>query len=787
MSSGRKVSLPGQGSGAGSVDIVPLRRFSSSAVIASPPPKRKDDMGKITLNQYQLQGISCLQDQERAKAWIEAVLGTSMKNGFSDSICNGVVLCNLMNKVRPNSIPNIHQAKSQAFLALENINFFLSACLEMGVSFTDIFSPTDLYEKRNIPKVVKCILSVGSIATKLGFQHPLQYSPSDEVEQEFIYSPPEGLVIDLNDSRNIHTEDSDVEGESVGSEDDDFTFTDLDRTLNELDFIRTSGELSEDAIWTRSETTGAGDLSLEKEEQSNNTSYQVEQEYAMEELKASYPLVDLQLLHDLRHFESIGKVSLLKHQPILVNKYHYQPNNKDSTDVALADYINNKFSQEVPPEVSLPKPITRLRSGKYKFGDRIINLKLTNGSLLVRVGGGWMKLKEVLVRLNSLASCAALKEKTSILKINKSEWKTPSKPQFASRNEPQSPTTTALSKPRRASVPLIPFSLSSAESSTDSSAKSASDSSSNNLASTSDTPKEPEPKTLKPFPKIPPLKLPTKSNKPTLGTGKPTALSFFPANTPPKKNKSTSLPVSPRSSEFPKPKMSPQLSLPNLSSPVPTSPRSRSSSQPVALSSSASLSSSDLLSTLTKGDRSNRNSLPLNMTRSSSSDSVPSTPRRSTLSENQLLISINRSSFSSSSSSSSSSSPTGSPTTPSTPTSPIFPSTPHPATNSPTSTSSLSHSSSSIKPATPRYTLGEARLTASLSFPSPLLPSPVSSVQPLSSPRPIPFDPLRSPRPLQSDTSVISSPPLVHDNSPFRSPKVSLTAPKFASLKGKTS
>lgn len=43
-----------------------------------------------------------------------------------------------MNKVRANSIPNVHQAKSQVFLSIENINFFLGACLEMGVAFTGI-------------------------------------------------------------------------------------------------------------------------------------------------------------------------------------------------------------------------------------------------------------------------------------------------------------------------------------------------------------------------------------------------------------------------------------------------------------------------------------------------------------------------------------------------------------------------------------------------------------------------------------------------------------------------
>lgn len=39
-------------------------------------------------------------------------------------------------------------------------------------------------------------------------------------------------------------------------------------------------------------------------------------------------------------------------------------------------------------------PIERLGGDKYKFGDKKISAKVTNGNLIVRVGGGWASFEE---------------------------------------------------------------------------------------------------------------------------------------------------------------------------------------------------------------------------------------------------------------------------------------------------------------------------------------------------------------------------------------------------------
>ena len=107
-----------------------------------------------------------------------------------------------MNKVKPNSLTNkVHKSGSPAFMLMENINFFLTKCIEMGIdpidilllffysSFTsfmslplllifysiyfliqlvDTFTPMDLFEQKNIPKVIKCLVSVAECAAREG-------------------------------------------------------------------------------------------------------------------------------------------------------------------------------------------------------------------------------------------------------------------------------------------------------------------------------------------------------------------------------------------------------------------------------------------------------------------------------------------------------------------------------------------------------------------------------------------------------------------------------------------
>lgn len=60
----------------------------------------------------------------------------------------------------PNSVPKINK-DSGKFKCMENMNFFQTACKKYGVPDVDLFQTVDLYEKRNIPAVVQCIMALG--------------------------------------------------------------------------------------------------------------------------------------------------------------------------------------------------------------------------------------------------------------------------------------------------------------------------------------------------------------------------------------------------------------------------------------------------------------------------------------------------------------------------------------------------------------------------------------------------------------------------------------------------
>lgn len=70
---------------------------------------------------------------------------------------------------------------------MENIEQFLKAAERYGVPKIDLFQTVDLWEKRNIPSVVQCIMAVG----RCGYLHPdfqgpfLGPRPSEDFRQDF--------------------------------------------------------------------------------------------------------------------------------------------------------------------------------------------------------------------------------------------------------------------------------------------------------------------------------------------------------------------------------------------------------------------------------------------------------------------------------------------------------------------------------------------------------------------------------------------------------------------------
>ncbi|XP_036421475.1 LIM domain only protein 7 isoform X3 [Colossoma macropomum] len=81
-----------------------------------------------------------------AQRWMEAV--TKKKFGssnFRSSLENGVLLCDLVNKIKPGIIKRVNRL-STPIAGLDNVNIFLKACARLGLKEAQLFHPGDLQD-----------------------------------------------------------------------------------------------------------------------------------------------------------------------------------------------------------------------------------------------------------------------------------------------------------------------------------------------------------------------------------------------------------------------------------------------------------------------------------------------------------------------------------------------------------------------------------------------------------------------------------------------------------------
>ncbi|XP_065437164.1 LIM domain only protein 7 isoform X22 [Chrysemys picta bellii] len=81
-----------------------------------------------------------------AQRWVEAVTGKSFgTKDFRAALENGVLLCDLINKIKPGIIKKINRL-STPIAGLDNINVFLKACENIGLKEAQLFHPGDLQD-----------------------------------------------------------------------------------------------------------------------------------------------------------------------------------------------------------------------------------------------------------------------------------------------------------------------------------------------------------------------------------------------------------------------------------------------------------------------------------------------------------------------------------------------------------------------------------------------------------------------------------------------------------------
>lgn len=98
---------------------------------------------------------------EQARKWIADVTGMPVEGDLGEALKSGVLLCEVVNKVKPGTIQKISKS-AMPFPQRENIKAWTDAARDVfGVPDRDNFETGDLFEQSNMKQVVICILSAG--------------------------------------------------------------------------------------------------------------------------------------------------------------------------------------------------------------------------------------------------------------------------------------------------------------------------------------------------------------------------------------------------------------------------------------------------------------------------------------------------------------------------------------------------------------------------------------------------------------------------------------------------
>jgi hypothetical protein len=112
--------------------------------------------------------------EHKCREWIEAVTGDKLgESTLQEELKNGVVLCNLINAIKPGLINKPKNSK-MPFMQMENIAMYLEGCTKLGVPSFSSFQTVSLYENKDMGAVLQNIVALGSAAQKVpGYLGPL--------------------------------------------------------------------------------------------------------------------------------------------------------------------------------------------------------------------------------------------------------------------------------------------------------------------------------------------------------------------------------------------------------------------------------------------------------------------------------------------------------------------------------------------------------------------------------------------------------------------------------------
>ncbi|OCH90975.1 hypothetical protein OBBRIDRAFT_729743 [Obba rivulosa] len=140
---------------------------------ASPLPSSRLTRGLwADVQRHLLQAYEYLCHVGEAQQWIEGCLGEELDFGvveMEEGLRNGVVLAKLVRVFQgEHAVRKIYDAPKLDFRHSDNINHFFNFVRQVGLPEGFIFELTDLYEKKNFPKVIYCIHALSHLLARRG-------------------------------------------------------------------------------------------------------------------------------------------------------------------------------------------------------------------------------------------------------------------------------------------------------------------------------------------------------------------------------------------------------------------------------------------------------------------------------------------------------------------------------------------------------------------------------------------------------------------------------------------
>ena len=112
---------------------------------------------KLTIDRKQVLAYEFLCRERELALWLADVLPAekaSLTGGnLAAALKNGAVLCRVVQRIDGVVLPKFHDPPKFAFHELDNISLILRAIDRLGVPAAHLFSPLDLFESLNWPKV----------------------------------------------------------------------------------------------------------------------------------------------------------------------------------------------------------------------------------------------------------------------------------------------------------------------------------------------------------------------------------------------------------------------------------------------------------------------------------------------------------------------------------------------------------------------------------------------------------------------------------------------------------